>query len=489
MKVSKVSATNFGSYSSVEFDFSDTGLALVAGPTGAGKSTLMDLVPWILFGTTSKNGSVDDIRSWTNTNEPTKGTVNVDGITITRIRGSSKQNDLFWTEEGSEEKHRGKDLKDTQLRLEDRLAITADLYLTCAYFHGETPTGHFFTAKAKQRRELFEQLSNSPLLGRLLDAVPGHLSEAKSTLKSLNEDVRIYESRLEQVADSIDRMGSADAEYDVQLASRIELLSSQSIAFDKAQAEAKAFHEKEEHREASSGVCGTCGGPKRVPAVAQIPKAFKAQKNPYFEQIEALKIASSPYAKLIHDAQLNQANLLHKLDKVQQSSKDHLVHIASLTRLQDTVLNLRAQLLQNTVSRIQADTNRHLSQYFGSVFTVQYALSGTDSLEVAITKDGIPCVFRQLSKGQRQILRLSFSVAVMAAAANKVGTSVNCLMFDESLEGMDESTKVSAYGLFEELAKSHSSVLVIDHSTELQNQFSNKYTVSINGNESSIDHE
>jgi ABC-type lipoprotein export system ATPase subunit len=96
--------TNFGSYKHLEFDFNSNGLTLISGPTGSGKSTLCDIVPWILFGRTSKGGAVDEVRSW-DAEEATTGTLMLHGISITRSR---KPNDL--TIDG----RRGKDLNDTQ---------------------------------------------------------------------------------------------------------------------------------------------------------------------------------------------------------------------------------------------------------------------------------------------------------------------------------------------------------------------------------------
>jgi len=50
---------NFASYERLEFDFSPQGLTLIEGPTGSGKSTLCDAIPWILFGRTAKDGALD----------------------------------------------------------------------------------------------------------------------------------------------------------------------------------------------------------------------------------------------------------------------------------------------------------------------------------------------------------------------------------------------------------------------------------------------
>src|SRR5258706_14383017 len=100
MKLLKIHAENFGSYESLELDFQEMGLALLQGPTGAGKSTVMDMVFWAMFGQTAKGGNVDEVRSWKAIDSITKVILTIEvpnaKLSITRIRGKSSQNDLYW---------------------------------------------------------------------------------------------------------------------------------------------------------------------------------------------------------------------------------------------------------------------------------------------------------------------------------------------------------------------------------------------------------
>ncbi|HXG35699.1 MAG TPA: AAA family ATPase, partial [Dehalococcoidia bacterium] len=55
---------NFTSYRSpVEVDFSDLDLFAVTGPTGAGKSSLMDAITYALFGQVSRGATVKELVS------------------------------------------------------------------------------------------------------------------------------------------------------------------------------------------------------------------------------------------------------------------------------------------------------------------------------------------------------------------------------------------------------------------------------------------
>ena len=49
MILKKMVLDNFGSYEHLEFNFNESGLTLIQGPTGAGKSTLFDGPAWVCY--------------------------------------------------------------------------------------------------------------------------------------------------------------------------------------------------------------------------------------------------------------------------------------------------------------------------------------------------------------------------------------------------------------------------------------------------------
>jgi DNA repair exonuclease SbcCD ATPase subunit len=101
-----------------------------------------------------------------------------------------------------------------------------------------------------------------------------------------------------------------------------------------------------------------------------------------------------------------------------------------------------------------------------------------DHLEVLIDKSGYTSNFKQLSKGQRQLLKLCFSVAVMEVVSNQLGIRFGNLFFDEAIEGLDEPLKLKAFTVFEKLSIDRNSVLVVDHTVSFQNMFSTQYIVN-----------
>lgn len=202
MRILRVKASNFGSYPNIDFDFDNQGLTLISGPTGAGKSTLMDVVPWALFGRTSKNGTVDEIMSWP-CDKVTSAVVSLGDVTVSRSRGpSSKDNDLmFWPVDG--QPVRGKDITDTQKLLNAFLGIDAELYLSAAYFHEFSQTASFFTATAKNRRLLTEQLVDLTLAKKINKDLAEYKKELKNAKDLLVGQIAISINNIKHTEDKL----------------------------------------------------------------------------------------------------------------------------------------------------------------------------------------------------------------------------------------------------------------------------------------------
>lgn len=659
---------NFGSHKHLEIDLSSIGLGLIYGCTGSGKSTIPDMPCWILYGLTAKDGAVDEVRSWQSPGEPTIGTLEVElpsgKITVTRIRGKQSQNDLYWTEESSPDKlERGKDIVDTQRKLNQRLGVDPDLYLSGSYFHEFSPSGNFFTAKAKDRRTLFERISDLSLPVKLADSASearktakadlqtksserdkaaGRLQSLKGTFesscasserweqqqKSLIEDLYAKAENFEKDKSAkIATLTARAADFDLERSVKVKLLEDkiQSFELDKAtkiQAlEASAFssdnlkaecvrwaqaqvalwaEERESKLDAwtaelqqlnaeikddaeftarigdikgqlqklSAQKCGECGGPKSsdkcdalrddLAALERAQYANKSRQQAFdslADKIEALQATVNPQLAALEQAQAKPNNFLSQIDlerakthsyaeqisqilqqenpypaqigQVQTSEnpyaaqmatetgkqnpfKSPLEHLAadiiaeeaktqahgeeilalehrvtSLTQLYDLSFELRGELLRKAVRDIEASTNSILERHFDAELRVTFMLDA-DELDVAIQKSGYDCVYRQLSKGQRQLLKLSFVVSIMKASANRAGVHFGTLFFDEALDGLDSDLKVKAFSLFSELETNHESILLIDHAPEFQNLFSKRYHVTMSEDISEI---
>jgi len=540
MKLVSLTAKNFASYLELTLDFEE-GLSLISGPTGAGKSTVMDVVCWGLFGQTAKDGSADDIRSWLTPYEPTSVEIefhNSQGsFQVTRIRGSANRNDLFWFDiNGIKEKIRGKDLKDSQKLLNSLLGVDFDRYAAASYFHEFSPSASFFTATAKTRRQIFENIATLDLPIQIAEATTLAKREATSTIRFLSSDLDKLKSRLDTLQSSVEGQKKSAKLWSENKARQIAEFRAKQTNFEKQKQKhiedaQRGYDRWEESKKvqildklAEIGACiktidkpkpracGACGQ-EIAPSVTAVEQSklnltklkislnqLKDERNPYADSLAVAKNMQDQYEDII-GVELTQKNpfidshkeLLASIEVAKMTIiliadeiKNKEKQFNSLQTLNELSFDLRAALLLQAVLEIQNNTNEYLNKYFDSEIKVTFELEGSDSLKVDLEKSGYRCAYKQLSKGQRGLLRLCFSVSLMKATSNSSGIHFDNLMFDESLDGLDSGMKIKAFRLFEELATQHSSVLVIDHCEELKELFTAQYHVTMEADASRI---
>lgn len=534
MKLNQVSLKNFGSYETLEFDFSVPGLNLVQGATGSGKSTLFDAPAWIMFGITAKDGSVDDVRSWNDPSLPTTGVLVVElaggkYIEITRVRGKPNENDLYWIEEGDVGRDiRGTNIKETQTMLNLRLGLDSSAYLAGAYFSEQGPSSSFFVSNSNQRRALFDRIANLKFPTSLADHLSDKISEVKKVLVKSQSDVVSLERQLILISNNLKDSRSRSKEWEENLVIKVSELEELARGFDKRKAkrEKDLLFKVNQFREDntfkissleaqilefntianSDTKCPTCGNDpgshnkKHLANDFKLLKQLKEAVNPYNEQFNEVYISENHYDEQINklNEQVNPFNAQithfeyqrHDINQNLVSETSILntlkTKLQSYEELKDLSNVLKEQLLVRSVDQLHHLTNKYLNEYFDGELSVEFIISGPNSLDVNIFKNGHEAVYKQLSKGQRQLLKLSFSVAVMASVADRSGVHFANLFFDEALDGLDIELKVKAFSLFSSLELDHESIFVIDHAEEFKNLFSKQYVVSIIADKSAI---
>jgi DNA repair exonuclease SbcCD ATPase subunit len=205
-------------------------------------------------------------------------------------------------------------------------------------------------------------------------------------------------------------------------------------------------------------------------------KILPSRPNPYSFLLEAEKEKTNPHTDKLKAFQNDLDNATERMKEQESLLTALKSDLSHLEQLQVLCPILRAELLKMAIRAIQDNTNNYLEKYFDSELRIQFTLDG-DSLEVEVQKSGHPCTYRQLSKGQRQLLKLSFALSVMFASFDQSGVKFENLFFDEALDGLDESLKLKAFNLFEALSPGFSSVFLIDHAPAFQNMFAKKYRV------------
>lgn len=497
MTLHKAKVTNFGSFRELEFNFDTPGLSLIHGPTGSGKSTLIDITSWILYGITAKDGSVDDIRSWTS-DGVTTGTLEVSTqngrILVTRVRGSTKQNDLFWEDEPGIQR-RGKDVTETQRLLEERLGVSSNLYHSGASYTEFSRTGAFFHSKAKERRTLFEQIAALDFSVKLAEKLKAAKQQERKDFVALQGQRETKEARIDESKRMLKDIDFRIKDFDRIKSHNIAQLLERSIQHEQnVQKEITRLRSEIQYLEETVQIetCPTCGAGKDNNSARQIIRLntdcerHLSSTNPYLSTLEKAQTQENPFldqeavlSDKIYALKQDVNAILGKMDV----SKTRLNDLERLLGITD---DLRTHLLTRSVSNIQDSTNKYLETHFDSELRVTFNLEGADSLNVSILKSGYEANYKQLSKGQRTLLKLCFSLSVMKVAANRAGVHFDTLFLDEALDGLDSDLKVKAFGLLQALNLEHKSIFIVDHAPEFQNLFTQKYHVEMVSDESHV---
>ena len=536
MKFLQLQLSNFGSYNHLELTFDNQGLVLIQGQTGSGKSTVMDAPVWILYGSTAKQGNADDVRNWTSLDKVTRGTLDLltpDGVEISviRERGGPGKNDLYWIE--NDTLMRGKDLNETQHILNERLGISEDLYTAGAYYNEFSPVGSFFTAPAKDRRALLEKLADLSLATKLLERTTHVRRDLKKTLLETSTVTERLGGKLEQLNQSKVNCEADSKRWDQNQKNTIEDLQARHKFFEKEKAsKIEALETKSEAWNAKNDVnitrltkeinrldkiltdsppeaCETCGQAnestlnviiKLDRVKDELEQCLKAE-NPFLPQLDAALELQNHYSTQLESEEgkinphserlvlyVKEISAVKEQLAVRKKLLEELTHrYSGLTHIGELTSTLRAALLTKDIKKIENETNRYLTNYFDAELVVSFSITSEGDIDIALSHYGYPCNYRQLSKGQRGLLKLCFSIAVMTAAANKAGVHFNTLFFDESLDGLDSELKIKAFNLFDELALTHDNVIVIEHSQELKSLFANIYSVTMKNDVSTIE--
>lgn len=538
MKLKSIIITNFGSYNTLAFEFEDLGLTLIHGATGSGKSTLLDAACWVLYGKTAKNGSVDDVRSWNNTEMCTKGSVRLvlpgKELIITRVRGTNKENDLHFTMDSDEFENeiRGKDINDTQKLINEQLGVDYDTYVASSYYCEYNLANSFFISTPKQQRELFEILSPLEMADMLSIGALNRRAEKHKILDELGKKNSAVEAKIELLKKQLDDTNKRSMEWHEKHQEHLKYLEDQSIKFSETKLQKvnelrqsrdlydanktkqiEHLHTKMVEVEGKlslsvSTKCPTCGNSKdpvewyekELMGINVQLNALVMNINHFNSLVESNEKSENPYPELMDQERYKINPFLSQKDAIFCDLETYQLHekdvanqvvsvikdIEGVTQLHKLSFELRGQLISRTISSIQESVNSYLDTYFDSEFRVEFEIESADKLTTRIQKNGKPCVFRQLSKGQRNLLKLVFSLAVMKQSSMVSGVNFDTLFLDEPTDGFDDALKIKAFALLEAVSLKHGTVLVIEHSEALKSMFTRSFHITLNSDISEI---
>lgn len=216
-------------------------------------------------------------------------------------------------------------------------------------------------------------------------------------------------------------------------------------------------------------------------------QSIRQRKNTYKDQAEQLKAEKNPFEPRLKTSIASVISSRTELKKLETSLDTIKQKLFAADWLYDASFRIKASMLHQAVSDLQDRTNEILETYFDAEIQVAFKIEDSDKIEVTITNEGYECPFRQLSGGERCMLKLAFNVAYMEAAQNCAGVKIDTVMLDEALNGLDADLKVKAYNLVEYLGTIYSSVIVIEHSEEFKTLFPTVFKVSKEGSRSQVE--
>lgn len=199
--------------------------------------------------------------------------------------------------------------------------------------------------------------------------------------------------------------------------------------------------------------------------------------NVYLEQYKAFSQNKNPHRESLYDLSAEIQQTQEEQVRLQGISIGMKRDLEDIDVLVDVVADLRSVLIKNTIVGIEAKTNEFLTQFFDAEIRVSFDVQHADKVEVGITKDGNTAAYSQLSKGQRQILKLSFGIAVMLEVSNHHALDIDTVWMDEALDGLDDNFKTKAYSLFQSLP--FTNIFVVEHSEAIKPLFNSRYDVML----------
>lgn len=502
MRVISASLQNFASYETLNFNFLEQGLTLIQGPTGSGKSTLCDAIPWVLFGKTAKGGAVDEVLTWPG-DKVVKGAIHLEinntAFVIKRFRGpKSKDNDLYYMEVGGPVV-RGKDLLDTQKQINQIIGIDCELYLAGAYYHEFSQTAQFFTTTAKNRRAICEQLVDLSLAVKLQAQLSEQQKITRKDSERVLEDLKEKQFKIDHLERTQASERNRSEKWKVRQTELISLAEKKADFFEVDKAN-RILSLESKHNDYIikmniSTKCPTCGAKKQLnhSPIVESPYQIaleqeKRSENAYIPQLADLMAEENPFAddnNMDYSVEINELNRAVAVLIDMQTSL--ILKSDDLELLQEITNDYRSLSIMYAIAYIESQTNKLLENHFDSEIKVKFEVESADKLDVTIQKDGNTCVFSQLSKGQRQILKLCFGASVMQAVANHHGVAFNAIFLDEALDGLDEQMKVKAFRMLETMAIGYESIFMVEHSEALKPLFSNSYSVALSNGSSRIE--
>lgn len=191
---------NFLSYREATLDFRGLHVACICGANGAGKSSLLEAIAWVLWGQ-SRASSDDDVIHQGTAEARVDFTFQCHQRTFrvirTRLRGQSSQLEFQAQTSDGFRSLTAKGMRATQQMIVQSLRLDYDTFINSAYLR-QGRANEFMLKRPGERKQVLADLLQLDQYDRLADGAKERSRQFKAELQVLNNSLQNLESQLHQ---------------------------------------------------------------------------------------------------------------------------------------------------------------------------------------------------------------------------------------------------------------------------------------------------
>jgi DNA repair exonuclease SbcCD ATPase subunit len=507
VRVRKIILKNFMSHNYTEFSLPDRGLVVIAGETGAGKSTLIEAVSFAFSGETLRGAP-----PW---RQGMEGFVEVhtDEVKVSRSVTPKGKQSLFWEGFGDSQKNYSTMTKASEA-LAKRVGIASSVWQKCCVFSSTTAETFALATDAK-RKEFVEDMLGADKFNVALKMARSENTAAQSHLLEVENEAAVQEARRDALkasvvtplqnvqydpklhSEAVARHKDLVAQHDEVASGRLEAVRAESTA----QAAYKAANKKlAELQKRNCVVCGQeipvkdrdlllasatadlAATKSQLEAAAAVTAEFAQAVAAAYADVSAAaqEVSKHTMAATAHAALVNEharkAGLRQDLALVEarlaevREQLDAVRYTANMTAFVAEALNtrgVRARMLNGVLGDLTRNTNHWLARLApGRDLEVDIG-TVDDKIQIKVKNAGGGYGYKGSSSGERKLqdLAVLLSLSSMSAAAH--GIEAPTLWFDEPFDNLFPDLISSVAGCLVEMSKSQC-VVVITHNDALK---------------------
>lgn len=510
-----IEVVNFMRWSNLQFTFKNSGLILIEGKNGRGKSSIFESIVWGLYGVTLRGLSADEVVS-SHTGKDCMVKVNLsvgtDDICIIRYRKHKEfGNGVYLFINDKDE--RKWDNKSTQEQINSILNMNKSLFINSVLF-GQGVTKLFVSLSDSEQKELIENILNISIYEKCLEVTKEKLKNNENELKSLNLQFTtnsMHRDSYEKKKISYQKMYSEFEDTQIKAIKNLHIkkeelqkkctLTQKELKLWEEEIKESSYAIKELQVTKSKNICYSC---KQFLPFKDDIKIKQLENLKYQKEMNLAK--HSQYLKSLNRELKSTEELIQKENDVMLKNiyKDLLIEIEEdIIKLNQEFLILKEKIVFNQkefdllkfwlvgfgnrgiksyiFDSILEELNVILKQYCSKLTddsldirfsTVSHTLSGEsrDKFSIQVSNFEGHCSHKGSSGGERRYIDLCILWALQEFTRRQLSQTINIEFYDEIFDVLDSDSIDRVFRVL----RSHSvdrAVYIISHNEELKGHF------------------